>query len=43
LAEDLPVLWLLELDFPTVHRCNVKDITTTAIGINDAARDAWKQ
>ena len=43
LAEELPVLWLLELDFPTVSRCNVKDLTTTAIGINDAARNAWKQ
>ena len=43
LAEELPVLWLLELDFPTVSRCNVRDLTTTAIGINDAARNAWKQ
>jgi len=43
LAEELPVLWLLELDFPTVSRCNVKGLTTTAIGINDAARNTWKQ
>ena len=43
LVEELPVLWLLELDFPTVSRCNVKDLVTTAIGVNDAMRDAWKQ
>jgi peptide/nickel transport system substrate-binding protein len=43
LAEELPVLWLLELDFPTIYRCNVKDLVTTAIGINDAAKNVWKQ
>ncbi len=43
LVDELPVLWLLELDFPTVHRCNVKDLVTTAIGINDALRDARKE
>jgi peptide/nickel transport system substrate-binding protein len=43
LVDELPVLWLLELDFPTVSRCNVKDLVTTAIGVNDAMRDAWKQ
>ncbi|HEY8567039.1 MAG TPA: ABC transporter substrate-binding protein [Beijerinckiaceae bacterium] len=43
LADELPVLWLLELDFPTVSRCNVKDLVTTAVGINDAMRNAWKQ
>jgi peptide/nickel transport system substrate-binding protein len=43
LAEELPVLWLLELDFPTVYRCNVKDLVTTAVGINDAAKNVWKE
>ena len=43
MAEELPVLWLLELDFPTVSRCNVKDLVTTAIGIDDAAKNVWKQ
>ena len=42
-AEELPLLWLLELDFPTVSRCGVKDLVTTAIGINDAAKNVWKQ
>lgn len=43
LADELPVLWLLEMEFPTVSRCNVKDLVTTAIGINDATKNAWKQ
>ena len=43
LADELPVLWLLELEFPTVYRCNVKDLVTTAIGIDDAAKNVWKQ
>lgn len=42
-ADDLPLLWLLEMDFPTVSRCNVKDLVTTAIGVNDAAKNVWKQ
>ena len=43
MAEDLPVLWLLELDFPTIYRCNIKNLVTTAIGVDDGFRDAWKQ
>lgn len=43
LVEDLPVLWLLEMEFPTIYRCNVKNLVTTAIGVNDGFRDAWKE
>lgn len=41
LVEDVPVAWLLELEFPTITRCKVKDLVTTAIGVNDGFRDAW--
>ena len=41
LADDLPVLWLLEMEYPTIHDCAVRDFPTTAIGINDGLRDAW--
>lgn len=41
IVEDVPVAWLLELGFPTIYRCNVQDLVTTAIGINDGLRDAW--
>jgi peptide/nickel transport system substrate-binding protein len=41
LVDDVPVAWLLELQFPTITRCNVKNLVTTAIGVNDGFRDAW--
>ena len=41
LVEDVPVAWMLELEFPTISRCHVKDLVTTAIGLNDGFRDAW--
>ncbi|WP_346896597.1 ABC transporter substrate-binding protein [uncultured Roseibium sp.] len=41
LTKDVPVAWLLELGFPTIYRCNVKNLVTTAIGINDGFRDAY--
>ena len=41
LSDDVPVAWLLELGFPTIHRCNVKNLVTTGIGLNDGFKDAW--
>ena len=41
LTDDVPVAWLLELQFPTITRCNIKNLVTTAIGVNDGFRDAW--
>ena len=41
LVDDVPVAWLLELQFPTITRCNVKNLITTGIGVNDGFRDAW--
>src|SRR5216684_4103806 len=41
LVEDVPVAWMLELQFPTITRCKIKDLVTTAIGVNDGFRDAW--
>ena len=43
LADEVPNLWLLEMDFPTIYRCNVKNLVTTAIGVDDGFRDAWKE
>ena len=43
LADELPVLWQLEMDFPTIYRCNVKNLITTGIGVNDGFKDAWKE
>ncbi|MCF3936274.1 ABC transporter substrate-binding protein [Acuticoccus sp. M5D2P5] len=41
LVEDVPVAWLLELEFPTIYRCNVKDLVSTAIGVNDGFVNAY--
>jgi peptide/nickel transport system substrate-binding protein len=41
LVEDVPVAWLLELQFPTITKCKVKNLITTGIGVNDGFRDAW--
>ena len=41
LVEDVPVAWALELEFPTIYRCNVKNLVTTAIGVNDGFKNAW--
>jgi peptide/nickel transport system substrate-binding protein len=41
LTEDVPVAWLLELGFPTIHRCSIKNLVTTGIGVNDGFKDAW--
>jgi peptide/nickel transport system substrate-binding protein len=41
LVEDVPVAWLLELEFPTIYRCEVKDLVKTAIGVNDGFKDAY--
>ena len=41
IVEDVPNAWLLELGFPTIYRCSVHDLVSTAIGVNDGFRDAW--
>ncbi|NPD16765.1 ABC transporter substrate-binding protein [Xinfangfangia sp. D13-10-4-6] len=43
LTDELPVLWLLEMEQPTIYRCDIKDLVTTAIGVNDGFRDAWRE
>ncbi len=41
LVDDVPVAWTLELQFPTLYRCDVEDLVQTAIGVNDGFKDAW--
>jgi peptide/nickel transport system substrate-binding protein len=41
LQTDVPVAWLLELSFPTIYNCKVKDLITTANGVNNSLRDTW--
>ena len=41
IVDDVPVAWMLELEFPTIYRCEVQDLVKTAIGVNDGFKDAW--
>lgn len=41
LHEDVPVGWLMELGFPTLYRCDVQNLITTGVGVNDGFKDAW--
>lgn len=41
LTEDLPALWSVDIEFPTVYRCDVRDFVTTATGANEAMRTVW--
>jgi peptide/nickel transport system substrate-binding protein len=41
LVEDVPVGWLMELEFPTIYNCKVQNLIDSAIGINDAFGTAW--
>ncbi|WP_366554775.1 ABC transporter substrate-binding protein [Aquibaculum sediminis] len=41
IVEDAPIAWLLEIEFPTIYRCDMKDLIQTAIGVNDGFGDAW--
>lgn len=40
-VDDVPVAWMLELQFPTIYRCDLKNVVSTAMGVNDGLRDAW--
>ena len=41
LQKDVPVAWLMELGFPTVYKCKIQDLVTTANGVGEDLRDAW--
>ncbi len=41
IVDDVPVAWLLEIEFPTIYNCAVQDLVTTGIGVSDGLRDAW--
>ena len=41
LSDDLPVVWLLEMEFPTFLGKRVKNANTTAIGVNDTYESVW--
>jgi peptide/nickel transport system substrate-binding protein len=40
LAEDVPVVWLMEIKTPTIYNKKFSDIITTALGVNDSFESA---
>ena len=38
LVDEAPVAWLLELQFPTLYRNNIKNLINSGIGLNDSWR-----
>jgi peptide/nickel transport system substrate-binding protein len=40
-VSEVPNLWLLELGFPTIYRCDIKNPVNTAFGVNDGFRFVW--
>lgn len=39
--KDVPVAWLLDLAFPTIYRCDLKNVVTGADGLNNSLRDTY--
>ena len=40
-VDEVPVAWLLEMEFPTILNKRVHNAITTAIGVNETYADAW--
>jgi peptide/nickel transport system substrate-binding protein len=36
LVEDVPIAWLVELEFPTVYDRRLQNLVTTAIGVHES-------
>jgi peptide/nickel transport system substrate-binding protein len=41
LVEEVANGYLVELEFPTLWRSNVKNLVQTAIGLNESFEDVW--
>ena len=36
IIDDVPLIWLHDMTFPTLYRSNIKNLVTTAIGLNES-------
>ena len=41
LVDDVPVAWILELDFPTFINKQFKNVVTSSIGVRDTFADVY--
>lgn len=42
LVDELPIVWLTEMEFPTLYRAKWKNLVTTAIGLNETFSDVYQ-
>jgi peptide/nickel transport system substrate-binding protein len=43
LAEEVPVAWFLEIEFPTMYDKSLQNLITTGIGVNDTFKNAERK
>lgn len=36
IAEEVPLAWMFEMIWPTIHRSNIKNLISSAVGLNDS-------
>ena len=36
IAEEVPLAWLFEMIWPTIYRSNIKNLISSAVGLNDS-------
>ena len=41
LVEDVPLAWLIEIKFPTIYNKRVRNLVTTAIGVNESFESVY--
>lgn len=39
LTDEVPMAWLVEVDFPTIYNTRFENVVTTAVGVNDTFRN----
>ncbi|MFV0473477.1 MAG: ABC transporter substrate-binding protein [Pikeienuella sp.] len=41
ISDDVPVIWTHQMSYPTVYREKIRDMITTALGMNESFADVW--
>ena len=41
MVEDVPHAWLIEIKFPTIYNKRVRNLVTTAIGVNETFESVY--
>lgn len=41
LVEDVPLAWLVEINFPTIYSKKLRNVVTSAIGVNETFESVY--